>query len=502
MDLAADFLESLRRSRLLEPAQLEEIHEKTRSDTSCAPALARRLVRRGWLTAYQAKRLLDHSGQELILGPYRVLNLLGEGGLSQVFKAHHAVRHRIVALKVLHPELRSNAEIVEQFRREMDVLSRLEHPCFVKALDVEDDSAPHYFAMDYIEGIDLHKLLKWAGPLPIPQACNYTAQAALGLQYAFEQGLVHRDIKPGNLVVTFAGNEVRILDIGLARLEWALKERGPNEPVKPGTPVLMGTADYIAPEQAQNADSANIRADIYSLGCSLFHVLTGQPPFPGNSLAKKLMQHQQAPPPSLRQLRPEIPAELELIVQKMMAKNPADRYQTPAGIALALVPFMEGDEPEVSIEQFRSECVVDDRVLREEEEEDEEEEESIAGRASVRAKDHRTAGGPRGTSWGPVERRQAPRRTGNPVRVELLDELAMDEPIYAWVLNRSSDGVGVLVDEPVEAGIHVNVRPAQPAAGYPWTPARVIYCFPERTSWRVGCQFLQKLVWRDLRAFG
>jgi len=492
VDSIQELLEAILRSQLLEPGQYQILQTRLATDLSDPCVLAMRLVKRGWLTVYQAEELLEGEGKELVLGPYRVLSLIGEGGLCKVFKAFHTELHQLEALKVLHPELRGDPEVQQQFRQEMEILARLEHPCFVKGIDVDLRRPGFYFAMDYIDGIDLHRLVKHAGPLPVAQACNYFAQAALGLEYAYERGLVHRDIKPANLVVTFAGNEVRILDIGLARLEWETARTDQR------APALMGTADYIAPEQALNPEQANVRADIYSLGCSLYHVLAGQPPYFGKSLAQKLLHHQQSPAPSLRQARSEVPEELARIVQRMMAKNPEERYRTPASVAVALLPFTRRDEPEVSIEQFRELCSSEERTLRINLDETED-----AGPGAPPPGETPPPGtGSPTDSPGFKEQRTSLRRWGNPISIQLYDEMTMNEPLTGWVINRSTGGLGMIVNAPLEVGSVLGVRPAQEGVDRPWVSLRIVYCYPERSSWRAGGAFLVPRSWRDIRIFG
>jgi serine/threonine protein kinase len=492
IDSVAAFLQAVRRSGLMETAQLIEVKAKHASVVRTAPELANWLVGQGWLTRYQADQLLAGSDQEWHFGSYRVLSLVGEGGLCQVFKAWHTTQKREVALKVVYPELRSKPEVLGQLRQEMHVLARLDHPSFVKAHGPTQDETQFYFAMEYAEGIDLHKVLKQLGPPPMAQACAWIRQAARGLQYAYEQGLVHRDIKPANLLVSFGGDRLWILDIGLARLEWAAKSLAGGQ--TPTSPViaLMGTPDYIAPEQAMSPDQANIRADIYSLGCTFFHLLTGQPPFPGKSLTQKLLHHQQTPPPSIRDLRPELPQELAAAVQRMMAKRPEDRYQTPAGVAVALVSFCQAGGPRLSLDSLRP------GVPAAQAGKENPPEENAAAPSPP-------AAAPAGRSGGAVsraERRVAVRRAGSVVPVLLADPASTAEPLHGWVLDRSSTGLALLVDEPLTAGKEMEVRVDRPQSAGRWIAIRVVYCKPERASYRVGAEFVRKPTGEDLRLFG
>jgi serine/threonine protein kinase len=219
------------------------------------------------------------------------------------------------------------------------VVSQLSHPNIVKAFDVEQAHGRHYYAMEYVHGTDLAKLLKLSGPLPVGQAADFTRQAALGLQHAHKRGLVHRDIKPANLMLVDGGQVIKILDLGLARLP-AGEQQGPGEGLTQDGSII-GTPDYQAPEQAKNPRSADIRADIYSLGCTFYFLLTGEPPFSGNSVLEKVLNHQRKDAPPITDVRKDVPGELCRVVQKMMAKQPADRYQTPVEVALALASFCQ-----------------------------------------------------------------------------------------------------------------------------------------------------------------
>ena len=309
------------------------------------PALTKELKRRGWLTDYQVDHILQGRVRELRVGHYRIRDRLGEGAVSQVYEAFDTRHPRTVALKVIRPELVTNREAVSRFRREIDAVSRLNDPNIVKAYDANLDGDTLYYAMEYVEGIDLAQLVNQSGPLAIRLACEYILQAASGLQHADERGLVHRDIKPANLIVTISpgsggnGREVvKIVDLGLARLY-----RAPGQPdsghnlTKEG--IMIGTADYMAPEQARSPRTVDIRADIYSLGCTFYFLLTGQPPFPGKSLMQKLIDHQQGIASPVEFIRPAVPRALTLVVKKMIAKNLDHRYQTPEEVAEALAPF-------------------------------------------------------------------------------------------------------------------------------------------------------------------
>ncbi len=265
---------------------------------------------------------------------YRAVRLLGVGGMGAVYEAEHRVMQRPVALKVIKRAYVASAAALERFRREVRAAARLSHPNVVTTYDAEDAGETHFLVMEYVEGIDLGRLVQERGPLPVDRACDCIRQAALGLQHAFEQGMVHRDLKPHNLMLTSAGR-VKILDFGLAHFA----SEAADAAGLTSTGIVLGTVDYIAPEQADNAHQADIRSDIYSLGCTLYHLLAGQPPFPTGSPLQKVLAHVEKKPQPLTELRPDLPEELMPVLERMMAKNPAHRYQTPAEVAFALEPF-------------------------------------------------------------------------------------------------------------------------------------------------------------------
>ncbi|MCI0462115.1 MAG: protein kinase [Gemmataceae bacterium] len=324
---------------LLLPEQLEVVRRSLRSQFPEARSLAGELIRRGWLTPFQANKLLQGRAQELVLGPYRLLERLGAGSMGEVFKARHARMDRLVALKIISRQQLSSPTAVERFRRESRAAAQLAHPNIVIAYDADEVGDTHFLAMEYVGGTDLATLVKQSGPLAIAKAADYIRQAALGLQHAHEKGLVHRDIKPANLLVG-SGTEgardvVKVLDFGLARFETETRYAGQLTRVG----RLVGTVDYISPEQAEDPRAADIRSDLYSLGCCFFYLLTGQPPFPGDDAVTRLAARILGDVPSVRKLRPEVPAALEQVLGKMMRREPTARYQTPAEVAAALEPF-------------------------------------------------------------------------------------------------------------------------------------------------------------------
>ncbi len=265
---------------------------------------------------------------------YRLVRLLGSGGMGSVYLAEHRVLGRPVALKVINPELLSDPGALERFRSEARAAACLSHPNVVAVYDAETAGDGHFLVMEYVAGTDLARLVAERGPLPVAAACDYIAQAALGLEHAHRHGMVHRDITPRNLMLTDDG-KVKVLDFGLA---YFVSEAKTGD--RPATQnVLLGSIDYMAPEQAADPHWADIRADVYSLGCTLYFLLAGQPPFPHGQLAEKIRRHAQRPPPALAEVRDDVPPELSLVLERMLAKSPADRYQTPSEVAAALAPW-------------------------------------------------------------------------------------------------------------------------------------------------------------------
>jgi eukaryotic-like serine/threonine-protein kinase len=360
-------MDTLRQRQLLTPSQLADLSNTAQGRCSDARHIAKTLIQKGWLSVYQVNQLLAGNAHELVIGPYHVLDRLGQGGLSSVFKAKHRENSSLVAIKMIKAEVFASAEGRQQFLQEVEAMARLDHTNIVQFCDADQWNDTYYFAMEYVEGTDLGKVVRLSGALPAHEACDYIRQSALGLQHAFERNLIHRDIKPVNLFLTYVNLQapvasalfatrheittmlpakmtvqakplIKILDWGLASLRnpVGLTDEQMLENV---SKCIVGTADYLSPEQARNANLTDIRGDIYSLGCSLYYLLTGQAPFPDGSLMNKIMQHQTAEPRPIDNFRNDVPAGVIAIVKRMMAKKPEERFQTPASVALALMPF-------------------------------------------------------------------------------------------------------------------------------------------------------------------
>ncbi|MGC8643272.1 MAG: protein kinase domain-containing protein, partial [Isosphaeraceae bacterium] len=268
---------------------------------------------------------------------YQVLRELGRGGMGVVYLAENKLMGRKEVLKVVSSQLLNRQEVLERFQREIRAAALLRHPNIVTAYSASWIGESLVLAMEYVEGTDLAKLVEKKGPLPVAHACNFAYQAALGLQHAQEQGMVHRDIKPSNLMLSREGKKpvIKILDFGLAKVS---SETGVDAGLT-HEGQMLGTPHYISPEQMVNAQKADIRADIYSLGCTLYCLLSGHPPFDAPSLYELLQAHHSMDATPLYQVRADVPAQLAALVAKMMAKNPQDRFQTPMQVAQALAPF-------------------------------------------------------------------------------------------------------------------------------------------------------------------
>ncbi len=329
-----EFLDLLKQSNLLEEGDVERCRAFAAS-TASAERLAEELVRAGLLTPFHSTNLLRGRWRGFFLGKYKLLEQLGAGGMGQVYLGTHQMMRRLVALKVLTLRPEADPSILPRFQREARAMAVLDHPNIVHAYDCDQDDKVHYIVLEYVDGISLSALVKKRGPLPVERAVNYIYQAAQGLQHAHENGLVHRDIKPGNMLLDRQG-VVKLLDMGLARL---FHDHADNLTLEHNAGRALGTADYLAPEQVANSHDVDPRADIYALGASLYYMLIGKAPFQGASVSQKLLLHQLKAPTPLRQLRPEIPEELVAIITRMMAKQPEDRYATAEEVCLALEPL-------------------------------------------------------------------------------------------------------------------------------------------------------------------
>jgi serine/threonine protein kinase len=339
------------RSRLQTPEAVRDIQQRWQAvavDPDSVKDFAGWLTARGYLTAYQAELLGEGRTDNFFLERYKILDRIGKGRMAGVYQATHPERGT-VALKVLPPSKARNPELLARFQREARLALPLRHPGVVRTLECGECRGLHYLAMEYLEGQTLQEVLAQRGRLTALEAARLAFLTTLGLQHLHEQGLVHRDLKPANLMLTPAPaayentlrSMIKILDIGLGRELFDPDSRqGADDLTSEGT--LLGTPDYLAPEQARDPRRADIRADLYSLGCILHEMLTGKPPFADDNLVRQILRHATQPPPSLDEVQPPIPEALSRVVLTLLAKAPEGRYQTPAQAGEALKSFLAG----------------------------------------------------------------------------------------------------------------------------------------------------------------
>ena len=336
---AESFLAGVRQSGLIDEKRLDEVLGQLKSsgvDMGDSESLAKALVDRSVISNWQSDKLLQGKHKGFILGRYRLIDLLGRGEMSSVYLAEHVMMKRRCAVKVLPAHRVKDTSYLGRFHREAEAVASLDHANIVRAYDVGQENEAgaeiHFLVMEYVEGRSLDRRLEERGEFKLVEAAEYIRQAAEGLAHAHENGLVHRDIKPGNLLID--GKEtVKLLDLGLARFFKSTDEESLT--IKHDEKVL-GTADYLAPEQAVDSHAVDERADIYSLGCTFYFALTGQPPFTDGTLVQRLLAHQTKAPQPIQRLRADVPTSLADIIDRMMRKAPEDRYQTAADVAQAL----------------------------------------------------------------------------------------------------------------------------------------------------------------------
>jgi len=327
------YLALLEKSQLLSAKDLQKV-QAAAAKYPDAKALAKALVTAKGLTRWQAAQLLA-GRSSFMLGKYRLLDLLGRGGMGSVFAAEHKTFGRRVALKIISKQTGRDPEQLERFLAEARRIAALDHPNIVRAFDVDHEGERYFLVMEYVEGRDLQQIVESDGPLDVGRAARFIRQAALGLAHAHQRKMIHCDIKPSNLIV---GNDevVKILDMGMARL---LESDGSTSDSNEN---IVGTIDYIAPEQALEAEDLDHRADIYSLGCTLYFLLTSRPPFGEGTLAQRIMKHQTQAPRPISETRSGVPDSLAGICLKMMAKKPEDRFQTAEEVARGLERWATG----------------------------------------------------------------------------------------------------------------------------------------------------------------
>lgn len=337
-----NFITVLRQSGLIDESVLEK--RRTAFLDSGQPdspdTFAHFLVQQGDITNWHAAKLLKGKHKGFFLGKYKLLRLLGKGGMSSVYLAEHINMRRRCAVKVLPYKLVSDSSYLPRFYREAQAVAALDHPNIVRAYDIDHqtdgDMEIHFLVMEYVPGHNFYELVKGQGPIPPRQAADYIRQAALGLAHAHEAGMVHRDVKPGNFIVDDNGT-VKVMDLGLAMVS---KGKDESSVTLANEEKVLGTADYLAPEQAVDSHQIDSRADIYALGCTFFFLLTGHPPFDEGTLAQRLLAHQSKTPPEISEFRDDVPASLVTIIKKMLEKAPDDRFQTAEQVVVELTAWL------------------------------------------------------------------------------------------------------------------------------------------------------------------
>lgn len=334
-------------------------HAEAKGSTENLGRFCKWLVAKQYVTEHQANLLMRGKSDRFYIHQYKILERIGKGRMAGVYKAVHQLG-QVVALKILPPSKAKDPELLGRFQREARIALRLKHPNVVRTFQAGEDDGLHFIVMEYLDGETLEDVLLRRGKLPPAEAVRLIHQALLGLQHLHEQNIVHRDLKPGNLMLV-PGQErgkpdntlhatVKLMDVGLGRTLFDEPDEGYN-PELTASGVVLGSPDYMAPEQAREARAADIRSDIYSLGCTLYHALAGQPPFPDSNLVRKMVKHATEAPTPVRQFNRDVPDGLQQILDWMMAKDPAQRYPTPERAAQALQVFLAaGAEPSRSPE--------------------------------------------------------------------------------------------------------------------------------------------------------
>ncbi|MCE2800277.1 MAG: protein kinase [Planctomycetaceae bacterium] len=349
-------IELIEKSKLVDPEAFAAHREVLASESDPALlqdpiAVCKSFEDAGLLTRWQSEKILQGKYKGFFLGKHKLLGHIGSGGMSSVYLGEHMVLKHRRAVKVLPKSKLGKTSYLERFQREAKAIASLSHPNIVRAYDIDNEKDTHYIVMEYIEGVDLQILVKKHGPLPYPLVADYIAQAAHGLQHAHDQGLIHRDVKPANFLINTDG-VIKVLDLGLALFQ----DQDDASLTMEYNDKVLGTADYLAPEQALNSHTVDNRADIYGLGCTMYFLLTGHPPFPDGSISSRIIKHQNTMPPDIRVNRPDCPGELDGICVKMMQKDAKFRYQECNQVAQALEAWLakyKADNPGVAIKPSR-----------------------------------------------------------------------------------------------------------------------------------------------------
>lgn len=349
---ADKLIELVRKSQLATNSAIDSALERIRSQhageiPNDAVELAKALEAEKVITRWHSEKLLKGKYKGFFLGKYKLLGHIGSGGMSSVYLAEHVKMHDLRAIKVLPQSKLGKSSYLARFQQEAKAIASLDHPNIVRAYDIDSEvtnqGETHYIVMEYVDGDDLQVIVKKKGPLPFDKAADYIAQAARGLQHAHEIGLIHRDVKPANILVRKDG-QVKVLDLGLA----LFSDDNESSLTMEYNDKVLGTADYLAPEQALNSHGVDARADLYGLGCTLYFLLTAQAPFPDGSIAQRIAKHQKEMPKEIRKIRPECPGELEGICWKLLQKEPKYRYASALQTAEVLEAWLAKSKVAVS----------------------------------------------------------------------------------------------------------------------------------------------------------
>jgi serine/threonine protein kinase len=330
-----ELIQLIRKSGMIEESKLSGYMQRRQFARGLPPDVrdfADEMVRDGVMTYFQSEQFLLGKWRGFTIGKYKLLERVGVGGMGQVFLCEHMFMKKRLAIKVLPPAKAEQPAALGRFYREARAAGSLEHPNIVRTHDIDQDGNLHFIVMDYVDGPNLLDVVKKYGAMELGRAVSYTRQVAIALDYAFRSKIIHRDIKPGNVLIDRKG-VARILDLGLARF---INDHSDQLTLKFDDKIVLGTADYVAPEQVANSHAVDIRADIYAMGATLYFLLAGHPPFPTGTVSQKLLWHRTKEPTAIRAIRPELPDGLAAIVAKMMSKDPKARYQTPAQVAAEL----------------------------------------------------------------------------------------------------------------------------------------------------------------------
>lgn len=338
-----ELIQLIRKSGMVDEQSLNTYLQRrqyTRGLTGDIRDFAEDMVRDGIITNFQAEQFLLGKWRGFTIGKFKLLERVGVGGMGQVFLCEHMFMKRRVAIKVLPPAKAEQPAALGRFYREARAAGSLHHPNIVRTQDIDQDGNLHFIVMEYVDGSNLLDVVKKHGPMDIRRASHYMLQVANGLDYAFRNGIIHRDIKPGNVLIDRKGR-ARILDMGLARF---YKDHGDQLTLKYDDKIVLGTADYVAPEQVANSHAVDIRADIYGMGATFYFLLAGHPVFPTGTVSQKLLWHRTKEPTPIRQIRQDLPEGLATLVTKMLAKDPKVRFQTPAQVAAELERWVDPAE--------------------------------------------------------------------------------------------------------------------------------------------------------------